>query len=281
VKSLKKIAIHGAPRSGTTWLGEILNSNEHVIYKYQPLFSYAFKSFLDERAPAAKIEQFFSEVAVKADDFLDQAPQRNNGSLPAFDKTEPTHIVYKEVRYHHILANMLQQDPALKLIAIIRNPLAVMASWLAAPREFRRDLGWQVEREWREAPSKNQGQQEEFYGFEKWKESADIFLGLARQYPQRVLVLGYSELLANTESVIKEICEFAGLEFTPQMQHFLQSSRERASTDTYSVYRTKALDNAWKTTLDDSIVAAIRAELADSPLVRYLDDDSPQHVDEK
>lgn len=272
--SLKRIAIHGAPRSGTTWLGEILNSNEHVIYKYQPLFSYAFKSFLDEQASAEKIDRFFNAIALTADEFLDQKAQRENGELPVFSKAEATHIVYKEVRYHHILSNMLQQDPGLKLVAVIRNPLAVMASWLAAPREFRRDLGWSVEQEWRYAPSKNAGLPEEFYGYEKWKESAQIFLSLARQCPQRVLVVGYGELLANTRSAAEKICTFTGLALTRQMENFLQSSRENTSPDTYSVYRRKALDDGWKSTLDDSIVAAIRADLSGSDLGHYLDDDS-------
>jgi hypothetical protein len=272
--SMKKIAIHGAPRSGTTWLGEILNSNEHVIYKYQPLFSYAFKSFLDEHAAAEKIDLFFNAIALGTDDFLDQKSQRDSGELPVFDKADATHIIYKEVRYHHILCNMLQQDRKLKLIAIIRNPLAVMASWLAAPREFRRDLGWSVEQEWRYAPSKNAGLPEEFYGFEKWKESAQIFHALAKAYPDRVLLLNYSELLADALSATRQICAFAELEFTPQMQQFLQSSREQSNTDTYSVYRRKALDNGWKSTLDDSIVTAIRADLAGSDLAYCLDDDS-------
>ncbi|HSC74746.1 MAG TPA: sulfotransferase domain-containing protein [Pseudomonadales bacterium] len=271
---MKKIAIHGAPRSGTTWLGEILNSNEHVIYKYQPLFSYAFKSALDERASTIDIENFFSAIAITADDFLDQKIQRDRGDLPVFNKSAPTHIIYKEVRYHHILANLLQQDPALKLIAMIRNPLAVMASWIAAPREFRHDLGWSINEEWRAAPSKNLGRPEEFYGYEKWKESAHIFLALAQQYPQQTLLLDYDNLLANTRQVSEEICAFAELEFTPQMQQFLQSSREQSNTDTYSVYRSKALDNGWKSTLDDSIVTAIRADLNGSDLARYLDDDS-------
>ena len=269
---LQRIAIHGAPRSGTTWLGEILNSNEHVVYKYQPLFSYAFKSFLDEQSSAQDIGRFFAGIATTADDFLDQSAQRLRGDLPTFHKTDLTHIVYKEVRYHHILPNLLARSDA-KLVALVRNPLAVMASWLAAPREFRRDLGWVFEDEWRTAPAKNAGRLEEFYGFDKWMESTRLFHALAAQYPQRVQVLAYSELLADPVAVTRRLCDFAGLIFTAQMQQFLQSSRSETKADTYAVYRSKRRDDGWKTTLDDSIVAAIRSDLRGSDLACYLDED--------
>ena len=48
--SLVKVAIHGVPRSGTTWLGSIFDSSPNVIYRNQPLFSYAFKSYLSEHS---------------------------------------------------------------------------------------------------------------------------------------------------------------------------------------------------------------------------------------
>lgn len=45
VSMMHKIAIHSVPRSGSTWLGEILNSSANVKYCFQPLFSYKFKEF--------------------------------------------------------------------------------------------------------------------------------------------------------------------------------------------------------------------------------------------
>lgn len=45
-----------------------------------------------------------------------------------FEKNEITHIVYKEVRYHHIIKNLLLKDSSIKIIGIIRNPLATINS---------------------------------------------------------------------------------------------------------------------------------------------------------
>ena len=61
----------------------------------------------------------------------------------------------------------MRTSEEIKIILLVRNPLAVLASWLNAPREFRKDLGWKELEEWRFATAKNQDRQEEFYGYEK------------------------------------------------------------------------------------------------------------------
>ena len=102
-----KLAIHGAPRSGTTWLGEIINSSPKVVYKFQPLFSYRFKSYLSACSSAEHIGEFFQLLSATNDLFCDQTQARSAGELPTFEKTtSPEIVAYKEVRYHNILHNL-------------------------------------------------------------------------------------------------------------------------------------------------------------------------------
>ena len=54
----KTIALFGVPRSGTSWLGQIFDSCPDVIYKYQPLFSYAFKNRLNMQSSFDEISNF-------------------------------------------------------------------------------------------------------------------------------------------------------------------------------------------------------------------------------
>ena len=166
---MKKVAIHSVPRSGSTWLGQIFNSHPDVAYRYQPLFSYAFKDRLNDHSTMEEIRKFFEELSLSQDKFLLQIEEGSlSNKYPVFEKNlPPTHVVYKEVRYHHIVENLLKQDNEILVIGLVRNPMAVMHSWLKSPREFRRDLGWDVMEEWRSGASKNAGKIEEFYGFDK------------------------------------------------------------------------------------------------------------------
>ena len=110
-----------------------MNSAPSVCYKFQPIFSYALKDFIGANSSAEEIESFFHVLEQTVDPFLDQSEARRDGVLPQFKKVAATHVAYKEVRYHNILPNMLRRCPNVKVIGVVRNPLSVISSWLAAP----------------------------------------------------------------------------------------------------------------------------------------------------
>ena len=266
---MKKIAIHSVPRSGSSWLGQIFNSSPHVIFKYQPLFSYAFKDFLNEKSSRQEIDEFFKEIAIRNDEFLDQTYQIEKGNNPVFTKNEkPNFIAYKEVRYHHILSNMLKVNPDVKVVGLIRNPFAVINSWLKSPREFRSDLGWEINEEWRFAKKKNLNKKEEFYGFEKWKEVCILFHELRTFYPERFYLLKYDDLLKNTEEIVGELFGFVGVPMNPQTLEFIQKSRSINKKDPYSVFKVKNEDVEWKNELDETIAKQILTETECHPIFK-------------
>lgn len=267
-----RIAIHSAPRSGSTWLGEILNSSPTVNYSYQPLFSYAYKGKLTTSSSKEEIIDFFEKISKSNDDFINQVEKRKSGDLPSFIKhPEPEAIAYKEVRYHHLLPHLLANDDKLKAILLIRNPLSVINSWLRAPKEFREDLGWNELTEWRNAPNKNLDRPEEFNGFEKWKDSTRIFLSLKQTYPTRICLVKYSDLLNSPLAETKRIFGFCDLPITEQTTSFLDQSLKYKNEDAYSVYREKQTDQKWITQLNPVIANKIINELIDTDLRVYLD----------
>ncbi len=40
---MNNIVIHSVLCSGSSWLGEIINSSPNVLYQFQPLFSHEFQ----------------------------------------------------------------------------------------------------------------------------------------------------------------------------------------------------------------------------------------------
>lgn len=267
---MKKIAIHSVPRSGSTWLGSIFDSSPHVIYKYQPLFSFVFKNFLNEDSSREDINLFFEKIYSTHDYFIDQVDAKRKGLVPDFSKNDIKAVVYKEVRYHHIVHSLLDKHNDIIIIGLIRNPMAVIHSWLKAPKEFRGDLGWQVEDEWQFAPKKNESRIEEFNGYAKWKEVAIMFHKLQEIYPKRVCLVDYRKLLLETENEVDRIFSFCGLELTEQTTGFLQESTEKTVADHYSVFREKQTDDKWKSELPEYISEFIQKDLKGTLLQQYL-----------
>ena len=262
---IQKFAIHGVPRTGSTWIGELFNSSPRVCYRFQPLFSYALKGYLTESSSLRHTEDFYNELLVNNDAFLSQSRARVSGKLPTFDKKEITHVGYKEVRYHNILPNFIRSSKDVKFFLIQRNPFSVINSWLNAPREFRADLGWSHMEEWRYALKKNMNRPEEFNGYEKWKEAALLFHYLSVQYPDRVMILPYDELIKDTEAVVKRAFKFIELDYSDQSNDFISGSSS-ANDDAYSVYRSEQTDDKWKLQLDPEIAKKIKEDLRGSVL---------------
>lgn len=265
------VGIHGVPRSGTSWLGAIFDSSPRVAYRFQPLFSYAFKNRIDAASSDVEIARFLADLAATDDPFVLHREKVGSDGDHGFVKEEPpTHLVMKHVRHHQVVARLLEAWPSFRCVALVRHPCAVIHSWLRAPREF--EAGWDPSEEWRFAPKKNQDRPEEWNGFEKWVEATRLFLELARSWPDRVQVVRYADLLARPEVVTRELFARVDLPLEQQTVDFLRVSTTRHSDDPYSVYRARETDEEWKLGLDRGIADAILRELAGDPLDVFLDD---------
>ena len=82
----------------------------------------------------------------------ESAPQVLQRAVKA---NRPRYLVVKMVGYRHLPRLFLENIEDVRIIGIVRNPCAVIDSWLQAPKEFR--AGWKAHEEWRYAAKKNPG----------------------------------------------------------------------------------------------------------------------------
>jgi len=243
---MRHVAIFGCPRSGTSWLGQILNASERVAYRYQPLFSYEFKDWFGRHGVSeASLRDFHGALAGAKSEFVLQDLR------PA--KREPTHLAWKEVRYHELMAPLLALDGLDALVYLSRDPVDVLNSWYLAPKEFR--AGQDIHAEWLHAPSKNIDPCE-FNGFARWKESMRLACALKERHPDRLSMLSYERLREHPLAQVAGLFATLGLELTPQVEAFIAASTSRQEADAYSVFRSAKTPLA----LPADIVAAIEGD---------------------
>jgi hypothetical protein len=229
------IGLHGAPRSGTTWIGQILNSAPETAYRFQPFFAYAFRPRADAARTPQALDALLDAITTTDDDFVLQRGDRRLARRElAFEKTAPTHLVYKEVRYHHLLPQLMQL-PRFTGVGIVRNPYDVLSSWVNAPREF--DPAWDFAEHWRHAPAKNAGRPEEFYGYEGWKRAALVFREMAAEHPGRFHILDYDAVVRDPLREMAALFGALGLPFGTQVEAFIASSTSSDDGDPYGVFR--------------------------------------------
>ena len=100
---MQNIAIFGAPRSGTSWLGQIFNSSPNVAYRYQPIFAYSFDGMLNEDCTFEEIRSFHHDLLRTKDPFVLQKQNISGRNTPRFKKAAIKFLVWKEVRYLEVI----------------------------------------------------------------------------------------------------------------------------------------------------------------------------------
>ena len=264
-----KLAIFGVPRSGTSWLAQLFNSHPDVMMRFQPLFSYAHKNQLDEHSTRVEVEKFYQDILVSTDAFATMAAPFFATHPKDFKKNvPPTHVCFKEAQSLYIIENMLTQCPDLRIMGICRSPMAVLASWMRAPKEF--SPQWDIQKEWRDAPSKNDGKKELYFGYSKWKEAMRMFVDLARRYPKQFVLLKYDSLLHAPHATMRNLFDFCGLGWDKQVEDFIVQSQSKNDENPNLVYKIKVHDKAWVNVLPGDIAATIEQDLCGSELEQFL-----------
>lgn len=264
------IGIWGAPRSGTSWLGQIFNSSPNTLYRYQPLFSYKYRDRLSKSSTKKEIEEFFSDIINTDDNFVINglASVKEIDLLNFYKSTNPTHLVMKHVRYMQLIENLILNIHNLRVVAIIRHPCAVINSWLKSPKEF--NPKWSIDDEWVFAKKKNEEDPNQYFGYEKWKETTILFERLNEKYPRNFTILKYSKLLSNAEDEIIKLFGKLDLEVFDATIEFIGRSISMNFDDGYSVFKKKNNDNNWNKELHPSIINHIKTDLSNTYLSKYL-----------
>ena len=264
----KIIYIGGVARSGTSWVGQIINSSPIVRYKFQPLFSYEFKNRIHEDSSKSEFDKFLIDLFNTSSEFLDQDKKIADGQYPTFLKNKvQTVLAFKENRYQSIIEPMLRKVKNIYFIGIIRNPCAVINSWRKNQSEF--PAGYDILNEWRFANCKNNGN-EDYFGYYKWKEVAHLYHDLIDKYPRNVYIINYSELIDNPIKEVAKIFEFINIPLSKQTTEFLKVSTKDHSESYYSVFKSKKVKDKWKSELDPYIVSEIVSDLKNTNFYKYL-----------
>jgi hypothetical protein len=159
--------------------------------------------------------------------------------------------------------------PELRMLALVRNPLAMMHSWLNNSTEF--PAGADPLREWRSGACRKTGIGE-FWGFDDWKSVTSMHLRLVECYPDRFFIYRYEDCVRDPDAQARSMFECLAIEYSVQVAEFIRSSQSRHSDNTRSVYKSGQDPAKWKGRLDPRIVDDITRDLAGTPLARFLDD---------
>src|SRR5690554_5395135 len=124
---MNKLALFSVPRSGSTWLGQILNSSPEVAYRFQPNFAYSFPNELSNESTPEEINIFFEELLNTLDPFVNAEISISSKKNIQFEKSKIRTLFFKETHYINSVENLLKNSDT-KIIGLVRSPFAVINS---------------------------------------------------------------------------------------------------------------------------------------------------------
>ena len=262
--------ITGMPRSGTTWLSQILYSHPDIRLKFCPLFSYEFKNLLDENSTPEQWRDLMQKVYLTKSKYLDQEYLRQKGLIPSFPLREetPSVLAIKSTRFHNLTKGLIEKCPEIKWVALVRNPCASIHSWLSNPFEF--PSGATPQKEWRNGFCRKNGPGE-FWGFEDWKAVTSMFLELENSYPNIFRIFTYESFVRSAQKTTQLLFSWIGLDYNEQTETFLVDSQKTLIDHKRSVFKTPEVTERWRHQLDPEIKSTIIEELAGTPIADFLD----------
>lgn len=256
------------PRSGTSWLGQIFASHPDTRFKLDPLFSYAFKDSLDAESSGADWRELFANAYSTADEYMDQDFLRRDGLVPTFDKSpDPSWLVIKAVRRHQLIRNLLEIVDDLRVVLLVRDPRAMIASWLQHPREF--PDGADPRTEWRSGSCRKTSENE-FWGFDDWLWVTKEFEEISSDSPDRAYLLRYEDLLGDTRTAVESLFSWCGLDLDPQTTDFLTAGTVHDSRG-WSVFKSPEELRSRSLKLDEDVEASMINEVRMAGLEHFLD----------
>lgn len=264
---MRKLIITGMPRSGSSWLGQIINSAPQVLFRTEPLFAYRFKNIISKESSCHDINEFFETLVDVDDDFILQKENQKAGYYPEFEKIQPQVIAFKTTRHHELIERYLGCVSQLDIIVIVRHPCATINSWFKSYREFQKK-GCQQDQDWRTGGCRK-NEIGEYWGFEDWLLTTLRYVQLAKQFPN-VRLIRYSDLVEEPTMIITDL--FAALKYDlyPQTLQFLEDCHQRHDPDPYSVFKSKQVVDSWKNELNEKIAVKILHDTEQRGLGQFL-----------
>jgi len=263
------IWINGLPRSGTSWLSQIIDSAQEVEFRMAPLFSFQFRNTMKPDESEKDWRRFFNEVYESSDEWMAQKERRRTGAFPIFTQKldSPPILAIKDVRHHQFIPHLLKLKLDIHVVHIIRDPRAAIYSWLNNAKEFPADAD--PMENWRSGKVRKINESE-YWGFEDWIKLTEQYLRLKAAYPENVTIVRYEHLVEDPLEETRKLFAHLRLDLLPQTENFLKRSTESESEDPFSVFKTDNVLYKWKGQLQPEIIRSIEKQLRSTDLEQFL-----------
>lgn len=248
------LIITGSPRSGTTWLGELISNIPKSIMLFEPLninrnprakeFEFEWRTYINSNSDNPKAKEFFEDLFNCR--FVNSWI---TSEVPISRLFDIQHFIFKFVRANMLIDWLNNNFNINKPVFVIRHPCAVVSSQLSL-KQFTRVKSALMSKNYYKDFQVNKDK------LKKYKDSEEI---LAARWCQEnyvplinnsssVLIITYENLLINPDEEIKKIFSAWNIEIPTQIYNMITTSSSTTYRDVDHKDKLKILAN-WQEVL--------------------------------
>lgn len=239
------ISLHSAPRSGSTWLQYIFESHPNIKTILQPMFSYKFKNIITKDTTKDEFCNFIEQLESTEDEFCNlKSDLHRSNNIFDLKKEKIKHIFMKNCHHHHLIEQMIELYPNIKIIGLTRNPESVIYSQMNSSEKLK---------DWLNGEDKNENRIENFFGFNKWLEIEELFKKIKHKYKNNIILIKYETIVENPVEEIKKICSFCNIDYHDNMEYAIKLMKSKHDNSDYSVFKNEDTINKYSSKLEPEI----------------------------
>lgn len=233
------VLILGSPRSGSTWLAEIIDYTGEYKYIFEPFNMKKCKEWSRQTwAPVIG-----SEEAMRGSKRIQDLKKIMNGKISKRNKwvmgrggkvKNINKIMVKAVRAHYMLPAITTLFPDIKIIYITRNPVDTIKSQIKSQFPYPKKIGTKGEKHLAAGKDevdeylRNNDHEEPSFRVLRWAMETSVALKFLASYKNAMMV-SYEELKDDTNNQISTICEFLSID-PRKVPELVEKSVRKSST---------------------------------------------------
>lgn len=200
-QSVTPIFLISLPRSGSTFLQKILMSHSEIASTAEPWFLLPLchmrknQGVLSDYGHTQSVNAFKRIEGDVSENFIDgRIAEFATAIYAEYALNNERYYLDKTPRYYHILDDLIRIFPDSKFIVLMRNPVSVFASSITGLRRDSVRRLDHLDRDFYQGPEK----------------IADFLV----QHKNKVQLVRYEDLVADTENCIKDICDYIDIDYS-------------------------------------------------------------------
>ncbi len=278
----KVLIITGSPRSGTTWLGELISNIPKSIMLFEPLnlnrnprakeFEFEWRTYINSNSDNPKAKEFFEDLFNCR--FVNSWI---TSEVPISRLFDIQYFIFKFVRANMLIDWLNNNFKINKPVFIIRHPCAVVSSQLRLKQFSKVENALMSENYYKDYPVNKEK-------LKKYKYTEEIYAARWCQEnyvplinnSSSLLIITYENLLNNPEEEIKKIFTAWNIEIPSQVYKMLSSSSSTTYRDVDHKNKLKILTN-WQEKLNKDQQKKILNVVKDFGMDFYTEELEPDY----